>query len=923
MPKRELKQLTCEISTKSPQELIFGGDQQCPLSRKTILLIGGEGSGKSSLINSFANYLYGVRESDNYRYTIYPLQQNASESSITGTVSTTSVTCYVFQNTKLAYPIAFVDTPSPGHKSSLDVFELIRKWYLSEYYCAVEEMEIWYLIPASDTTINYDVWQVLNSVVREIEFEFVRVLPVVTYATKREPRIALSALARIGYIGLRENEDYYTFNNISVLNLEVRMPTPRMLSFVDNYDHMQAILKSLDQHFRWISISDGSNCTTAVELNLHISDRKTQFYTTGSFRRSFRASQGVKRNAVPKLNDTKNREVPQLIMPKMEIKSSLSRPSKEQDIGKEYEVIRLRRVRVKNFSCQMNLNVEQTTVKIADSASAVKRQQKSEAVQVLPKQCDRLIQANESIQLVDNKTQTIVADSNLKSITVQTIVDNKNASVSAIPDFQDEATETESKSFLNASTQAENVETTETEPVTSEKNTEGSSKAVQTEATNCAVDESIQASMDIYFQPIQEDSSPTDLEVEAVTVEKNKSSGRTTAKSGSVHKLSNHSDRSLFENVVSSVQISETSSSSTSLKTDLLSTTNDPSNLIRNSNITKPTILSSPFEIATSSQYQDGTSNYDEFVVHSAPKLKIFQNLPEPVTDYSYKKQKNLPSKQNYIHENVATQQYFPSKFTDDFINEELSLHRLDQEVPNPDETPELTLNLPSRCLNTSHCTLHRKPTRSYPSEKQKESKFMKTKLEQNNSSARNSRNSGFINPANNFGMTFVQWDDDNGVSLYEEINSKSRRNKTQKQFMKLWANLLRLIEDEKRSTEKWKVIKRPGKQERDAIFNGYSDNQTSHGGNGRWADGPSGLIVAIATKIVAVPVKLELRRVKLKKGDQILMGNCRSKRSVPVDPEVSRAPLSSFQSQLIDTIQCYFRLWFKIQAQAQSPVTW
>lgn len=66
--------------------------------------------------------------------------------------------------------------------------------------------------------------------------------------------------------------------------------------------------------------------------------------------------------------------------------------------------------------------------------------------------------------------------------------------------------------------------------------------------------------------------------------------------------------------------------------------------------------------------------------------------------------------------------------------------------------------------------------------------------------------------------------------------------------------------------------------------------------------------------EIVAVPVKLELRRVKLKKGDQILMGNCRSKRSVPVDPEVSRAPLSSFQSQLIDTIQCYFRLWFKIQ---------
>lgn len=41
---------------------------------KTIMLVGATGSGKSTLIDGFANYLFGVNWEDNFRFTLVDLE---------------------------------------------------------------------------------------------------------------------------------------------------------------------------------------------------------------------------------------------------------------------------------------------------------------------------------------------------------------------------------------------------------------------------------------------------------------------------------------------------------------------------------------------------------------------------------------------------------------------------------------------------------------------------------------------------------------------------------------------------------------------------------------------------------------------------------------------------------------------------------
>lgn len=45
------------------------------MNDKTIMLVGATGSGKSTLINGFANYLFEVNWEDDFRFTLVNLEQ--------------------------------------------------------------------------------------------------------------------------------------------------------------------------------------------------------------------------------------------------------------------------------------------------------------------------------------------------------------------------------------------------------------------------------------------------------------------------------------------------------------------------------------------------------------------------------------------------------------------------------------------------------------------------------------------------------------------------------------------------------------------------------------------------------------------------------------------------------------------------------
>lgn len=53
---------------------LFPGSERWAINDKTIMLVGATGSGKSTLIDGFANYLFGVNWEDNFRFTLVDLE---------------------------------------------------------------------------------------------------------------------------------------------------------------------------------------------------------------------------------------------------------------------------------------------------------------------------------------------------------------------------------------------------------------------------------------------------------------------------------------------------------------------------------------------------------------------------------------------------------------------------------------------------------------------------------------------------------------------------------------------------------------------------------------------------------------------------------------------------------------------------------
>ena len=81
---------------------------------KVILLVGQTGAGKTTLINTFANYIYGVEWSDNFRLRV--IDENESGANVSQS-QTQNITAYTFPHVpgmKIDYTLTIVDTPGFG-----------------------------------------------------------------------------------------------------------------------------------------------------------------------------------------------------------------------------------------------------------------------------------------------------------------------------------------------------------------------------------------------------------------------------------------------------------------------------------------------------------------------------------------------------------------------------------------------------------------------------------------------------------------------------------------------------------------------------------------------------------------------------------------------------------------------------------------
>ena len=97
-----------------------------PGSEKVLMILGATGAGKTTLINSMINYLFGIRFEDDFRLQL--ISENSGKSQAhSQTRCITSYTIYEMKGFKLQYPLTIVDTPGYGDTEGLKRDRIITK----------------------------------------------------------------------------------------------------------------------------------------------------------------------------------------------------------------------------------------------------------------------------------------------------------------------------------------------------------------------------------------------------------------------------------------------------------------------------------------------------------------------------------------------------------------------------------------------------------------------------------------------------------------------------------------------------------------------------------------------------------------------------------------------------------------------------
>ncbi|MPC26645.1 Neoverrucotoxin subunit beta [Portunus trituberculatus] len=108
------------------------GEKKIEVQEKVVMLVGATGSGKTTLINGFINYIFGIEWKDSFRFKMI-VEPNVTNQAMSQTTKITSYTIHHLEGFRVPYTLTIIDTPGFGDVSGImrdrEITENIRKFF--------------------------------------------------------------------------------------------------------------------------------------------------------------------------------------------------------------------------------------------------------------------------------------------------------------------------------------------------------------------------------------------------------------------------------------------------------------------------------------------------------------------------------------------------------------------------------------------------------------------------------------------------------------------------------------------------------------------------------------------------------------------------------------------------------------------------
>jgi hypothetical protein len=187
------------------------GEPNKKFREKTILVVGATGTGKTTFLNSMVNYLYDVKQEDNFRFKIVTQDDEGRDDAKS---KTKHVSAYCFNDTKLPYRLVVVDTPGYGDTEGLAADKqttgLIKNLFENQGENGINHLDaVCIVVKSSDSRLNAQQRHNFNSVLQLFGKDVAANLFIIaTFCDASEPPVKASLRAAgIDY------SKFFKFNN--------------------------------------------------------------------------------------------------------------------------------------------------------------------------------------------------------------------------------------------------------------------------------------------------------------------------------------------------------------------------------------------------------------------------------------------------------------------------------------------------------------------------------------------------------------------------------------------------------------------------------------------------------------------------------------------------------------------------------------